>query len=320
MTIPQPSKPPPSSSKLNSSGSTSNSIIISCPSKIFFHPILQLTLRIHLESYGPILTWTPLTNLKRILIVYSQPHSTSIAKKDMDRFTFEDFELRQLLFSALDHSDLTPSIDPETRSFLDHPQSMMIRVYFGPQVPISSSSSSSSSSSASSSPVLPNPLSIDNVDLLDSNQPEVDPKDRLRPPDLQKNFFISPPGSPPVGWEQTVEDPPNRASLAEDLSRRLRFLSVVGPEDDDDDDDELQTEDHRLHPGSSSTSAKDGAHEILILPAQPSLQLPALKIQPIQTVHRAPGMGIHRVKATIESMMVPRTTQKISPTPRPQLH
>ncbi|OBZ75543.1 hypothetical protein A0H81_04860 [Grifola frondosa] len=39
----------------------------------------------------------------------------------------------------------------------------------------------------------------------------------LRPPVNEKNFLISPPGSPPVGWEPIREDPPNVTPLAHDL-------------------------------------------------------------------------------------------------------
>jgi len=48
----------------------------------------------------------------------------------------------------------------------------------------------------------------------------------LRPPPLEKNFLISPPGSPPVGWEPIREDPPNRATLAEDLITALKKLQL----------------------------------------------------------------------------------------------
>ncbi|KAG6332777.1 hypothetical protein ID866_6312 [Astraeus odoratus] len=51
------------------------------------------------------------------------------------------------------------------------------------------------------------------------------PDDRfLRPPPVDKNFLISPPGSPPVGWEQVREDPPNSLTLAEDLIAALNRL------------------------------------------------------------------------------------------------
>ncbi|KAK7053728.1 Calcipressin-domain-containing protein [Favolaschia claudopus] len=48
----------------------------------------------------------------------------------------------------------------------------------------------------------------------------------LRPPEIEKNFLISPPGSPPVGWEPIKEDPPNAAPLADDLMVALRKLQM----------------------------------------------------------------------------------------------
>ncbi|KAF9453695.1 Calcipressin [Macrolepiota fuliginosa MF-IS2] len=49
----------------------------------------------------------------------------------------------------------------------------------------------------------------------------------LQPPVADKNFLISPPGSPPVGWESLREDPPNATPLADDLIEALRKLHVV---------------------------------------------------------------------------------------------
>ncbi|KAK0492083.1 Calcipressin-domain-containing protein [Armillaria luteobubalina] len=43
---------------------------------------------------------------------------------------------------------------------------------------------------------------------------------------IEKNFLISPPGSPPVGWEPIKEDPPNATPLADDLINALRLLRV----------------------------------------------------------------------------------------------
>ena len=50
----------------------------------------------------------------------------------------------------------------------------------------------------------------------------------LRPPAIEKNFLISPPGSPPIGWEAVKEDPPNATPLAEDLIHALRKLQAIG--------------------------------------------------------------------------------------------
>ena len=46
----------------------------------------------------------------------------------------------------------------------------------------------------------------------------------LDKPDAGKLFFISPPPSPPVGWEMKNEDPPNKEVHAEDLTEALAKL------------------------------------------------------------------------------------------------
>ncbi|KAF9234503.1 Calcipressin [Melanogaster broomeanus] len=48
----------------------------------------------------------------------------------------------------------------------------------------------------------------------------------LKPPPVEKNFLISPPGSPPVGWEPVREEPPNTATLAHDLITALQKLQL----------------------------------------------------------------------------------------------
>ncbi|SNX81748.1 uncharacterized protein MEPE_00453 [Melanopsichium pennsylvanicum] len=52
--------------------------------------------------------------------------------------------------------------------------------------------------------------------------------DTLAVPTTDKNFLISPPGSPPVGWEPIEEDPPNRDTLADDLMKALADLRDTG--------------------------------------------------------------------------------------------
>ncbi|KAI4260152.1 MAG: hypothetical protein LQ352_000417 [Teloschistes flavicans] len=46
----------------------------------------------------------------------------------------------------------------------------------------------------------------------------------LRAPQSQKMFFISPPPSPPFGWEVKNEGPPNKEVHAEDLASALAGL------------------------------------------------------------------------------------------------
>lgn len=53
----------------------------------------------------------------------------------------------------------------------------------------------------------------------------IEPVDQhLHAPDSQKLFFISPPPSPPMGWEMRNEEPPNKQVHAEDLASALSRL------------------------------------------------------------------------------------------------
>ena len=55
----------------------------------------------------------------------------------------------------------------------------------------------------------------------------------LAAPAAQKMFFISPPPSPPAGWEMRNEDPPNKAVHAEDLATALARLHAKPNPDGD---------------------------------------------------------------------------------------
>lgn len=48
----------------------------------------------------------------------------------------------------------------------------------------------------------------------------------LRPPQLDANFLISPPGSPPVGWEPLKAVATNATVLPDDLAAALRRLQT----------------------------------------------------------------------------------------------
>lgn len=65
-------------------------------------------------------------------------------------------------------------------------------------------------------PLPPTPLAIDPDDL------------HLKPPEHAKNFLISPPGSPPEGWEPISEDGPNTSTLADDLQKALERIQLNG--------------------------------------------------------------------------------------------
>ena len=64
----------------------------------------------------------------------------------------------------------------------------------------------------------------------------------LHPPSLGKLLFISPPPSPPLGWEIKEEEPPNKDVHAEDLQKALAnlhgFKRCEGSEEEEDEKEE----------------------------------------------------------------------------------
>ena len=72
----------------------------------------------------------------------------------------------------------------------------------------------------------------------------------------ERNFLIPPAGGPPVGWEQTHEEPPNEVPLAEDLQRALEQLRARRePEDRD-----------REGAGGASGDMSENEDGILLIP------------------------------------------------------
>ncbi|KAJ1654640.1 hypothetical protein IWQ61_005469 [Dispira simplex] len=59
---------------------------------------------------------------------------------------------------------------------------------------------------------------------IDPSDPTVRTKDYLRLPENERLWLISPPGSPPVGWEQELEEPPNTDQLPDELHQALLDL------------------------------------------------------------------------------------------------
>lgn len=96
----------------------------------------------------------------------------------------------------------------------------------------------------------------------------------LAVPALEKNFLISPPGSPPVGWEPVVEDPPNRDALASDLMEALRRLEL----------------------------SREGGVEVLVSEGEGGVPAVHLEGEWTENEQIARGSGITMVRATVASM------------------
>ncbi|KAH9814137.1 Calcipressin-domain-containing protein [Melampsora americana] len=280
-----------------------NTLIITSLPSAFYHPSFQTSLRAHFASYGPLAAWISLASLGRILVVY---HATSSsddgsisarrARREMDRFVIEAGEGKARLADEepgvgrpADELDPQTVAEKELEELVRNLPKTIFRIYFGPSTPTTPSAPIT---------IYPKPDGSQGISTLSDDC-------KLKPPVSDKNFLISPPGSPPVGWEQIEEDAPNTASLAEDLCQRLRFLSVGENEDGEDEEE------------SEDQESKE--HDIVIIAPSPSSLLPTLKVQQSGSRGERPGMAIGMVKATIDSMLGGQKTDRITPTARPAL-
>ena len=167
-----------------------NSLIVAQLPQSFFHPLVINVLRDHFATYGEINQWVPIASFARIIIVYNEEGDAERAKLQCDPLTLEATYDRYAFFSPyklyINRSLCPLKCRPQT----------ILRVYRS----------------------APNPL-LDNFSAITDDQ-------YLRPPPIEKNFLISPPGSPPVGWEPIKEEPPNPTPLADDLIVALRKLQI----------------------------------------------------------------------------------------------
>ncbi|KAG0145069.1 hypothetical protein CROQUDRAFT_716286 [Cronartium quercuum f. sp. fusiforme G11] len=278
-----------------------NTLIITSLPPAFFHPAFQVSLRAHFASYGPLAAWISLAGLGRILAVYHASSnsedgrvSAARARREMDRFVIEagggDTQLadeRSSFRGPAHEVEADTAVEKELDELIKYLPRTVFRIYYGPPTPTLSSAPTT---------IYPNPDGSQDDSIADER--------RLKPPASDKNFLISPPGSPPVGWEQVEEDAPNKATLAEDLCQRLRFLSV-GDEGEE---------------GGENEDGVDGEEQdIEIIKPSPSSVLPGLRVQQSGPRGDRPGMDIGLVKATIDSMLGSKPAERITPTARPAL-
>jgi len=131
----------------------------------------------------------------------------------------------------------------------------------------------------------------------------------LQVPAQPKNFLISPPGSPPVGWEPVREDPPNTASLASDLVAALTRLQLQhGPRRTPDGKQVLMSPESTddLSPGNGLLVLLEDTDE----PWSDGQKTPEEIFETLDAAHeesfsrrRSPYGSVGQVKATVASMM-----------------
>ncbi len=174
-------------------------IFANLPAEFFHTPALAASLLDTLHVYGALQSYTPLPAFGRAIVVYRDVAGARHAKSKMDLLLlpFEDDEMEDEGEAGAGSTSGRGAGGAQYTQRGAGAASASMRVYYGP--PHSEIFQGDHSTSA--------PLPV---------------------PSTDRNFLISPPGSPPVGWEPVVEDPPNRDTLADDLIRALGALRDSG--------------------------------------------------------------------------------------------
>lgn len=143
----------------------------------------------------------------------------------------------------------------------------------------------------------------------------------LEPPVPERDFLISPPGSPPVGWEQQVEGRPNTDTLAQDLIEALQKLSTTAETKP-----VLEHQHRSCHEPSGECDHSEQRRISMLLSPQdavndvPGVILHATDERTACHATDEPSL-IHRVKATNDSMLGSTVSSKSfkRPTSRPPM-
>ncbi|ORY94105.1 Calcipressin [Syncephalastrum racemosum] len=180
---------------------TNTLLVPNIPSSFFTYQAALEAIKDCFQQFGTIYVFVAMKGFARLMIIYEETKCAMEAKRKLDKTS--------LCWTTTSQQDgcetvHVTSIGGMTTDTIDkNGQTMELRVYFGQHNPI-------------------------NPDLSQL---------QLQVPESEKNFLISPPGSPCEGWQQTAESPPNTAVLASDLTHAVDALS-----DDDMDLDNFSLE------------------------------------------------------------------------------
>lgn len=150
-----------------------------------------------LQTYGPLVDWTVLPAFGRGIAVFERAEDAARVKYALDRLLllYEDDQARV-------HTSDTPIRAKNSEEYAQFGLPSVLRVYF----------------------CVPTPLVLmPDGDYVVARSAEAH-QQHLAPPAPEREFLISPPGSPPVGWEPREEDGPNKETLAQDLIDALQKL------------------------------------------------------------------------------------------------
>ncbi|WVW80998.1 hypothetical protein I302_102989 [Kwoniella bestiolae CBS 10118] len=192
-----------------------NTLALLLPNQALFSPPILSLLKDHYGLFGDIVHWAPVKGFGRVIVVFASNEDAERAKKEGDWLKL----------------DLTPSPGGDEQNQEEQrnqsggqdgqvEQNKGEDGYFTPR---------SKRRSKRQSEILKSNELILRLHYLSPTPLNPDPASfHLAPPALPHNFLISPPGSPPEGWEPIAEEGPNTSTLAEDLQRALEALALNG--------------------------------------------------------------------------------------------
>lgn len=173
------------------------------PLAFFESEELVLQLQELLQTYGPVVEWSPLPAFGRGVAVFERAEDAANVKRALDRLLLLYENGREHV-----HTSDVPlhATGEEWVVFYLH---SVLRVYFCGETPL---------------------ILMPDGDYVVARSAEAH-KQFLEPPPPEREFLLSPPGSPPVGWEQREEERPNQETLAQDLIDALQKLVASTPLD-----------------------------------------------------------------------------------------
>ncbi|WWC92151.1 uncharacterized protein L201_007105 [Kwoniella dendrophila CBS 6074] len=222
--------PPPPGLEPENVEEETNTLALLLPNQSLFEPQILSLLKEHYNLFGEIIHWAPIKGFGRVLIVFKSNEDAKNTKKlgdwlklDLSPSTPNDVRAdaggnNKNQSGNNDHA-VTELESQSNQIPQTNEQSQNKDGYFTPKTKIGKRQSQVLKShelilrlhSLPPTPINPDPSTI-----------------HLAPPSLPHNFLISPPGSPPEGWEQIAEEGPNTSILAEDLQRALESLQLNG--------------------------------------------------------------------------------------------
>lgn len=264
---------------------------------LFTAPLLSSLLAL-LDAYAPLVGWDPSPEEGTMRVVFDNRRDAERRVTDGDiekvKQVLDGLELEVLGTEEQEEGHHKPHLSVELLPNSIDVASLLPRGLNHPSAP------STSSLSTSSAPAVRRSFA---------------PSDLLQPPNTDRNFLISPPGSPPIGWEPIREDPPNRETLAGDLIEALMRLSGGGGggggrrEDAEEEEKEERGQASSTKASSSSTNSPKPGGVKVVLQSDEQGGGPVVTVQSFdddddgqEAAGTTSRPDITQVKATVESM------------------